>query len=110
MPDIPTSSSDAFRNRPAALARLFATVSLIPGVAIVAGPLAVYFGILGLRVNRRNPTYHGHRSSWIGIGAGALLFVICASFAIRVCSVSWEEYRRLHPATPVQEKSTHGHE
>ena len=84
------------RNPSATLARFFATVSLVPLVAIITGPLAVCFGIMGLRANRKHPTLHGHRSSWIGIGVGALLFAIWTSFTVRVWVVSWRQYQQAH--------------
>ncbi len=88
------------RNNAAAWARFFATISLVPGVALFAGPLAVGFGIAGLRFNRKHPTLHGHRNSWIGIGAGLVLFLMTAAFAVKVGVASWREYRETHQPAP----------
>ena len=114
MPEEPRRTTPLRRNTAAAMARLFATMSLIPLLAIVTGPLAVAFGIAGLRANRKNPTLHAHRSSWIGIGAGALLFAITASFMVRVWTVSWGEYQAnlaRRRAQPAGEQASHeGHD
>jgi len=108
----PTPHALPLRNRASAAARLFGTLSLVPCVAVITGPLAVIFGIAGLRANRRYPTFHGRRNSWFGIGIGALMFVIYACFLTRVWIVSWREYRENHPeGKPASQHQGHeGHE
>lgn len=86
----------AARNDAAALAKVFGLLSFIPCLAILTGPLAVVFGILGLRRNRVRPTLHGHRNSWLGIGVGSLLFVISVAFLAKVSLKSLAQYRREH--------------
>ncbi len=104
MPDPQQHRTPLVRNNAAALARLFAAMSVVPGLALITGPLAIGFGIAGLRFNRKHPTHHGKRNSWLGIGAGALLFAMTAAFATRVWTLSWREYQakleqcQTHPA------------
>jgi len=82
------------RNQAAAMARLFAVLSFIPGLALVTGPIAFVFGVMGLRHNRRRPTLHGHRNSWVGIGVGGVLFAIYAAFVVKVSVLSWREHQQ----------------
>lgn len=107
----------ATRNQAAAMARLFAVLCFIPGLAVVAGPIAVVYGIMGLWHNRRRPTLHGHRNSWLGIGVGGVLFAICAAFVVKVTILAWQEHEQAlrsaaaaqqTPAQPAQSEEPPG--
>jgi DNA-directed RNA polymerase subunit RPC12/RpoP len=60
------------RNGPARLASAFALLSLIPGVALLFGPIAVLLGLVGLLVGRSRGMARGTRDVVAAIGVGLL--------------------------------------
>ncbi|MBM4109104.1 MAG: hypothetical protein FJ255_09905 [Phycisphaerae bacterium] len=84
-PTMPGAISDArpdaistlipYRN-PAALTGYYVGVlALIPGVGLVAGPIAVLLGIAGLRHARACAHARGRAHAWVAIALGSLTFL-----------------------------------
>jgi len=108
MADEPMAADEARHvphNTPAGWARLFGLLSLVPGLALVAGPLAVACGIVGLRADRRRPTWHGRRNAWLGIGLGGLLFIVVAAFAAKVWVMSVHDHAAMQRRAETMRKS-----
>lgn len=49
--------------------------SLIPCLALLLGPVAVYLGILGIKAIERQPELPGKAHAWVGIVLGGLTFL-----------------------------------
>lgn len=73
-----------FRNGPALAAYYTAVASLIPGVGLLAGPVALALGIAGLRLRKREPHRKGSVHAWIGIIVGALVTLAHAAVILLV--------------------------
>jgi len=61
------------RNRNALIAYYCGVFSIIPCLGIVLGPVAVVFGILGLKTAAREPFRKGKVHAWVGIVCGGLI-------------------------------------
>jgi hypothetical protein len=75
-----TSKVIPYRNPQALIAYYVSIVSLIPCVALLAGPAAFVLGVLGLKAAARQPAAHGRVHAWIGIVLGALTFAANTGF------------------------------
>jgi len=61
----------------AALAGYYVAVfSLIPGIGLLLGPLAVVLGIFGLRRARENPQARGKVHAWVAISLGGVVAIL----------------------------------
>jgi hypothetical protein len=61
-----------YKNQPALIGYYMAVASLIPGVGLLTGPIAVGLGIAGLRKRLKHPEVHGIAHAWIAIILGAM--------------------------------------
>ncbi len=59
-------------NPKALLAYYLGVASLIPCVALVVGPVAIWLGIAGLNEYKRQPWVHGKAHAIVGIVSGAI--------------------------------------
>jgi hypothetical protein len=64
-----------YKNAPALIGYYMAVAALIPGLGLVAGPVAVVLGIVGLRKRLKHPEVHGIVHAWIAIILGGLCFL-----------------------------------
>jgi hypothetical protein len=64
------------RNGQALAAYYCGVFSLIPGLGAILGPLAVIFGVRGLRTANREPQRKGKVHAWVGIVAGGLFGLV----------------------------------
>ena len=77
----PSPSGDAFeglvpyRNPKALAAYYLAVFSLIPGLGLLLGGLALVLGILRLRLTRAQRQVRGGTHAWVGIILGGLCFL-----------------------------------
>jgi hypothetical protein len=65
-----------YRNPSALTSYYCAVFSLLPVVALLLAPLAVFFGMIGLRRARRNPERRGTAHAWFGIVLGGLMALL----------------------------------
>ena len=70
------------RNPPALSGYYVSVFSLIPGFALLLGPLAVTLGIIGWRKYRREPHVKGAAHAWIAIILGGLTTLVNWGIAI----------------------------
>lgn len=61
-----------YKNGKALAAYYCAVFSVIPCLGLILGPIALIFGILGLRFVRAHPEAHGTAHAWVGIILGGL--------------------------------------
>jgi len=61
-----------WRNKKALIAYYCGVFSLIPGLALLLGPIALFLGISGRRFALENPQARGGAHAWAGITLGAL--------------------------------------
>jgi len=62
-----------FRNSSALVAYYLSIASLIPGLGAILGPIAILFGVKGLKFRRQNPAAHGTVHCWFAIILGGLV-------------------------------------
>lgn len=76
IPPIKVFGDVAPRNNPAAIRGMrLGFISLVPGLALITGPLAVAFGIIGARRYRATPKDGGKGQSRVAIVLGGLAFL-----------------------------------
>jgi hypothetical protein len=80
-----------YKNMPALIGYYVAVFALIPGAAIVLGPIAFILGAQGLRLAARQPEARGRAHAWIAILGGGLLFLanVAGLAAIVVNAGGW---------------------
>ena len=61
-----------YKNAPALIGYYMAVASLIPGLGLLTGPIAVGLGIVGLQKRLKHPEVHGIAHAWIAIILGAI--------------------------------------
>ncbi len=64
------------RNRNALIAYYCGIFSIIPCLGVVLGPMALVFGILGLKTAAREPFRKGKVHAWVGIVCGGLVSLL----------------------------------
>ncbi len=64
------------RNAQALVAYYCGIFAIIPCIGAILGPVALVFGILGLRTAEREPYKKGKVHAWIGIVTGALFGLV----------------------------------
>lgn len=74
-PDSSVAVMIPYKNQPALIGYYMAVASLIPGVGLLAGPIAVGLGIAGLRKRLKHPEVHGIAHAWVAIILGGLCAV-----------------------------------
>ena len=62
-----------YKNGKALAAYYVGVFSLIPCLGLILGPIAIIFGLLGLRYVREHPRAHGTGHAWAGIILGGLV-------------------------------------
>jgi hypothetical protein len=74
LPPRSVTTSEFFfpKNGPALASYYLGIFSLIPGLGIVTGILAIIFGVKGVRLARAHPEARGVAHAWVGIVFGAL--------------------------------------
>ena len=73
-----------YKNPHALIAYYSGVFSLIPCLGIILGPIAVGFGVSGLRARRRNPAVRGHVHAWAAIVLGSIVIAahVLVGFAV----------------------------
>jgi hypothetical protein len=61
-----------YKNPPALIGYYTSIASLIPGLGLLLGPVAIVLGIVGFRAYRREPNLKGAAHAWVAIILGAL--------------------------------------
>jgi hypothetical protein len=65
-----------YRNPLALTSYYLAVFSLLPVLALILAPLAVFFGTIGLRQARQHPESRGGAHAWFGIVLGTLMTLL----------------------------------
>jgi len=76
-----------YKNSKALAAYYCGVFALIPCVGMILGPIALIFGILGLKYVKRRPDAHGTGHAWAGIILGSL--VILGHLGVIVFGAVW---------------------
>ena len=63
-------------NKPALISYYVALASLLPALGIVAGIVAVVFGVKGIRLARRHPEVRGGLHAWFGVLFGGFFALV----------------------------------
>jgi hypothetical protein len=89
---MPVATWIPFDNPPACAAYFCGLLGLIPVLGLVLGPLAIIFGIFGLRRHDRDPAVRGRGHSLVvGIWMGATEFIV----NIVGLALVWKGWREL---------------
>jgi hypothetical protein len=64
------------RNAPALVAYYCGVFSIIPGLGLVLGPVAIVAGIFGIRRASRHPEVRGAAHAWSGVVMGVLFPIV----------------------------------
>jgi hypothetical protein len=63
-------------NKPALIAYYTSLAALVPGLGIVAGIVAVIFGVRGIRLARAHPEVRGGLHAWFGVILGGFFALV----------------------------------
>jgi hypothetical protein len=76
------SSLIPYKNPPALTGYYTAVASLIPGLGLLLGPVAVVLGVIGFRAYRRDPRRKGAAHAWVAIILGSLTTLLYWAIAV----------------------------
>jgi hypothetical protein len=71
-----------YKNGMALAAYYVSVASLIPGLGILTGPVAIGLGVAGVRAYRRNPAIKGVVHAWVGIVLGLICFLLWGGLVV----------------------------
>jgi DNA-binding beta-propeller fold protein YncE len=77
--------------------------SLVPCLGLILGPIALVFGILGLRFVRAHPQAHGTAHAWVGIILGSLTTL--ANWGVVIVIVAAGGIAALRSGTPTTSRT-----
>jgi len=83
-PDSGISTLIPYKNGYALAAYYVSVASLIPGLGLLAGPIAFGLGIAGVRHYKREPKVKGIAHAWVGIILGFLTFAAHVALIVAV--------------------------